>query len=197
MKVLHITVRDSVRACPTRRPQRQRALAILVGSALLGCHPARKPLGPALATPPVESIALRLPMPDREAWQLVRTILFRNGYQVHSENARAGWIRTNLGGLWEDQYRYRQWHIVVTSAHDPARSGTLVTLRALEVATQYAAGVRRTHSALDATNGFTRVLIVTDVTPGEARQAWVQMERLAFAITDRGGEMLTELVGRQ
>lgn len=106
-------------------------------------------------------------------------------------------MRTNLGGLWEDRYRYRQWHIVVTYEHDPANNGTMVVMRAFEVSTSYAAGVLLNKGALETTNGFIRVAVVTDVTQGEARQAWVQMERLAVAITDRGAELITDLLARR
>jgi len=197
MKVPNITVGDSSPLPDQASPRHVgRWAAVLIG-AMLGCHPGAKPLGPALATPPIESIALRVPLPDREAQQLVRTILSQNGYQIHAENRTAGWMRTNLGGLWEDRYRYRQWHIVVTYAHDSANDGTMVVMRALEVSTSFAAGVLVNKSALETTTGFTRVFTVTDVTHGEAHQAWVQMERLAVAITDRGGEMLTDLLGRR
>ena len=197
MKVLNITVDDSSRSHNRRS---RRPLGLLTAAAfgsLLACHNGVKPTGPALATPPPESIVLRVPLPDREVRQLVRTILFQNGYQIHAENRSAGWMRTNLGGLWEDRYRYRQWHIVVTYAHDPANNGTLVVMRALELSTSYAAGVAFNKGALETTNGFTRVALVTDVTQGEARQAWVQMERLAVAITDRGAELLTDLLARR
>lgn len=197
MKVLNITAGDSSRS-PNRSSQRHLGRwAAALGGALLACHHGVRPAGPALSTPPIESIALRVPLPDRDARQLIRTILFQNGYQVHAENRTAGWMRTNLGGLWEDRYRYRQWHIVVTYAHDPAYDGTMVVMRALEVSTSYAAGVLASKGALEATTGFTRVAVVTDVTQGEARQAWVQMERLAIAITDRGAEMLTDLLVRR
>lgn len=197
MKVLNITVGDSSPSPNRTFPRPLTLCAAALGGALLACHHGVKPVGPALSAPPIESIALRVPLPDREARQLIRTILFQNGYQIHAENRSAGWMRTNLGGLWEDRYRYRQWHIVVTYAHDPVNSGTMVVLRALEVSTSYAAGVALSKGALESTNGFTRVVVVTDVTQGEARQAWVQMERLALAITDRGAEMLTDLMARR
>ena len=197
MKVSHLTEGNSSRA--RRRPAEWylRRLTVTAFGLLLACHHGVKLPGPALAALPIESIALRVSLPDREARQLIRTILFQNGYQIHAEDRNAGWMRTNLGGLWEDRYRYRQWHIVVTCAHDPADNVTIVVMRALEVSTLYAAGVAFNKSALETTNGFTRVVAVTDVTPGEARQAWVQMERLALTIADRGAELLTDLLARR
>ncbi len=193
MKVLNITVGD-FSCLPVRISVRSGQLpAVALATALLGCHAGVRNNGPALAIPPIESIALRVQLADPDSRQLIRTILSQNGYQVHAEDRHAGWMRTNLGGLWEDRYRYRQWHIVVTYTTNPANDGTLVVLRAYEVSTSYAAGVAASRGPLASTNGFTRVAAVTDITSGEARQVWVQMERLAIAITDRGAELLTEL----
>ncbi len=164
---------------------------------LLACHRPSRPSGPALAAPPRESIALRVPLKALQARQLIRTTLFENGYQVHAENREGGWIRTDLGGLWEDQHRFRQWHIVAEYSYDAATTSTTVSLRAIEESTSFLVSIAAGHGALANTTGFTRVAVVTDVTSGDARSIWLQMERLAVAFSDRGAELLTDLSARR
>ncbi len=167
-------------------------LCLASAAILAACRSGRVPLGQALAQSPIESVALRVPLAESGCRQLLRTILFQNGYQVHAENSKAGWMRTNVGGVWDDRYRQRQWHLVLSLAYDVASAETTVTLRALQVSTSYIAGVRRSNGALESTNGFTSVSIISDATRGEAQFAWGQLERVAVALGDVGAVRILE-----
>ena len=98
--------------------------------------------------------------------------------------------------MWEDRYRFRQWHIVISFAADDATHSTLLTLRAIEQSTSYPAGVTSTPGAVLAPSGFTRTAVVSDLSRGAPHDAWLQLQRVALALADQGAILLTEFTER-
>jgi hypothetical protein len=147
----------------------------------------------AQRTPPIESIALSLSERPEGTRALIRTVLTANGYQVDAESRPDGWLRTNLGGLWEDRAHYRQWYLIVQYARAINGSGAELRLRAFEMGTWYNVNTIRRSNTPELTDGFTRVVAVTDVTTGAGADAWRRLEQLALRFTDRGAELITPL----
>lgn len=183
---------------------RQHISAVLSGviftAGLASCHHASKDvtrISEALAAPPIESIWMRLPAGNGDVPATIRQAMFSSGLQATAENRKDGWVRAALGGSWEDASRYRQWQLVVTFGHDSSTNSTLVVLRVLELLTSYTVPIGRPTGATPRGAGFTSTRPVNDMSNGEAHVAWLQLERLALALTDRGAEMLTDLSKRQ
>lgn len=191
MKVLLVLHRCGL----SRTDARSRAsyIGVLLLMTLAACHATTTRHLAGVPVPPVESVALRVALSSEDAQTLARTVLFNAGIQVTATNRREGWIRSSLGGMWEDRYRYKQWHLVLTFRTDNVTHGTLVILRAIQQATSYPAGVTQTTAAVLASSGFTQTATVSDVARGDARAAWLTLERVALALTDHGAELLTEL----
>lgn len=183
------------RWCASRPDARLRAsyIAIVLLMTLAACRSTTTRHVAGVPVPPVESVALRVALSNEDAQALARTVLFNAGVQVTATNRREGWIRSSLGGMWEDRYRYKQWHLVLTFRTDNVTHGTLVVLRAIQQATSYPAGVTQTTAAVLAPSGFTQTAAVSDGARGDARAAWLTLERVALALADHGAELLTEL----
>ncbi len=200
MKVLIRIPRSSARRSSLRAnslgPARLRVMqiAVAVGVVLCGCHRTPTPSHAHVGVPPVESIHLRVMQGDAE--RLARAALTTAGLQVSATNRCEGWIRSFLGSMWEDHYRFRQWHIVINFTADDATHSTLLTLRAVEQSTSYPAGVTHTPGAVLAPSGFSRTVVISDVTRGAPHDAWLQLQRVALALADRGAVLLTELSDR-
>ncbi len=150
-----------------------------------------------IVTPPIESVWLRLPPSAHDVPAAIRRAMYAVGLQASADRRDEQWIGAHLGGVWEDAYRYRQWQIVASYAPDSSADGTLVVLRALEHQTSYLTplGVRGREGG-DPSSGFTRTRRVSNLMRGDSHEAWVHVEKVAFALTDRGGELLTDLSGR-
>ncbi len=169
-------------------------VAVGLGIVLSACRPAAQTSPAPLTIPPVESIHLRVTQGDAE--RLTRAALTSAGLQVSATDRREGWIRSFLGSTWEDHYRFRQWHIVISFAADDATHSTLLTLRAVEQSTSFPAGVTYTPGAVLAPSGFTRTAVVSDLSRGAPHDAWLQLQRVALALADHGAILLTELTER-
>lgn len=190
MKVLQQVHRRCARYAATRL-----AIGTCVGLVLelTACRTAAHRVMVAVTLPPVESVDLRVALSNEDAQALARAVLFNAGMQVTATNRREGWIRSSLGGMWDDRYRYKQWHLVINFRAASVTYGTLVTLRAIQQATSYPAGVTQPTAVALAPSGFTQTLLINAAASGDARGAWLTLERVAFALTDRGAELLTDL----
>jgi hypothetical protein len=197
MKVLPITLHNFRHSRRLRGMHSHRVLGLACGLLLSGCRAPAAHTPTALRTPPVESIALTLAERPDATRALIRTVMASNGYQVDAESRPDGWLRTNLGGQWEDRALYRQWYLVVQYAGATSGGGAEIRLRAFEQATWFNVNTIRRNNTPELTDGFTRVVVVTDVTTGAGADAWRRLERLALRFTDRGAELLTELTIRR
>ena len=72
-----------------------------------------------------------------------------------------------------------------------------IRLRAFGQGTWCTVNTIRRNNTPKLTNGFTRVVAVTEVTTGAGADAWRRLEQLALRFTDRGAEMITQLNGRR
>ncbi|MBL0170090.1 MAG: hypothetical protein IPP90_05055 [Gemmatimonadaceae bacterium] len=151
-----------------------------------------------LDAPPLESVWVRLPPSAADAPEVIRQAMHNTGLQTSAESRQHQWVRASLGGVWEDPYRYRQWHIVANYGADSTAPGTIVVVRAVEQFTSYLTTLNRPTNASAPTGaGFTRTRFVNDAAVGDARAVWVQVEQLALSLSDRGGVMLTDLSRRR
>lgn len=180
------------------------ARTLLLTTGLAACHRAvpvvevASGLSNQLDTPPIESIWIRLPPTVADVPDVIRQAMYSTGLQASAENRQKQWVRAGVGGIWEDPYRYRQWHVVANYGADSTAPGTLVVMRVVEQFTSYLANLGRPASGnAQAGAGFTRTHFVSNAAIGDSRAAWVQLERLALELSDRGGVLLTDLSGRK
>lgn len=201
MKVSYVTL-------PEFRGVLEHKFAWVLATAALGlsaCHhpvpvtPAVSSLPLALDAPPIEAIWIRLPESFADVPDAIRQAMFRTGLQATAESKQSQWIRAALGGVWEDPTRYRQWHIVANYGADSTGPGTLVVVRALEQFTSYLGALTggRTNPTTPQSQGITRTVYVNNAAIGDSHAVWVQVEKLALELEDRGGEMMTDLTGKK
>lgn len=174
-------------------------LALSAVTGLIACAGAnvRRAEVEALHEPPIESIWLRLAPTVTDVPASLRQAMFNVGLQASAESRDEGWVRAPFGGVWDDAYNYRQWFIVAAYTADTVSPGVTVVLRALELHTSYITPLGRSGSPTGPRSpGFSNTKSVSNVTTGEGRAAWHQLEQLAFALEERGGELLTDLSTR-
>ncbi|MEQ1690246.1 MAG: hypothetical protein ABMA00_03085 [Gemmatimonas sp.] len=201
MKVSYVTLPDFHGALQHISAVARGAL-FMVG--LASCHravpvtPAASSLGTPLDAPPIEALWIRLPPTVADVPEVIRQAMHGTGLQASAESRQQQWVRAALGGVWEDPYRYRQWHIVANYGADSTAPGTLVVVRAVEQFTSYLATLGRpANGSATPGSGFTRTHFVSDAAVGDSRAVWVQVEQLALALSDRGGELLTDFARRR
>jgi hypothetical protein len=180
-------------------------LAVAICLSFTACHhpvpvtPSASSVSAALAAPPIEAVWIRLPESFVDVPEAIRQAMYRTGLQATAENKQSQWIRAALGGVWEDPTRYRQWHIVANYGADSTGPGTLVVVRALEQFTSYLGAMTggRANPNGQQASGMTRTVYLNNAAIGDSRAVWVQVEKLALELEDRGGEMMTDLTGKK
>lgn len=198
MKVSYVTLPESLGVL---RHLFAAGHALLTLVMLGACHHAQPGAAPLPATapleaPPVEAVWIRIPSSVADVAGLIRAAMYNIGVQVAAENRQKQWVRAGLGGAWDDPYRYREWHLLANYGADSTAAGTLVVVRAIESRTSYLASLGRPAAGNpQAGNGFTRTHFVSNLSTGDSRAAWSQLELLVSELSVRGGELLTDLSG--
>jgi hypothetical protein len=162
------------------------AVVLAVGAALGACHHA-VPVTGALATPPIESLSLVLPVNEAESVRQLRRAIYEAGLQTTAQHEAERWVRVDMGSDQTDESLVRQWHAFLR--YDPMPWGrTMISLRAVEMRTHLMKS-ERTGSRVAARS---QMVMVSDQSTGLAQQAWQRLELIAAELVEAGAESLSE-----